>query len=336
MLLAIYQLWFNRWQCDLLVYRLWPFWGGLLATLVLGGMFHSLALGQNNLAATITEILDSPQVYIQNRQVEVDSVAQRQQQVRTGNARAALQFTSGAVARLAHDSSLVVGQCAYVSQGTLLVNGAMDGCSTSVQAGVRGTLYTLEVTEDGQTVIQVFEGEVTVQRLANATPSPESSPDLPPAEDTSPESETVDDMPALPAPGGARFAPEARPRWLKQRDAKVSRVLPSVAVALEEGTEIPDTETDTETVDLTNDSSVTVTEGQQLTFREGENQARIRRLTAREFIDLLDGPLVNGFTRDLPGMGDLRDAFRRLFPNVPLPSVFPGVSIPSIPRPFPF
>jgi hypothetical protein len=332
MLLAIYQSWFRGWQHSRPMRRLWRFGGGLLATLVIGGMFHNPVLGQNNIAATITEILDSPQVYIQNRQVEVDSVAQRQQQVRTGNARAALQFTSGAVARLAHNSSLVVGQCAYVSQGTMLVNGAMDGCSTSVQAGVRGTLYTLEVTEDGQTVIRVFEGEVTVQRLADATPSSDPSPDQSPDEGTAPAPENADDMPPVPVPDESLSDPNAQTRWLKPRAADAPLVPLSANVALVKETDNPETET----VDLTDDSSVTVAEGQQLTFREGEDQARIRRLTAREFIDLLDGPLVNGFTTNLPGLADLRDAFRRLFPNVPLPSAFPGISIPSIPRPFPF
>ena len=50
--------------------------------------------------ATVQEILDGNQVFIQNRQASLNDVAQQQQQVRTGNSRTALLFNTGAVARL--------------------------------------------------------------------------------------------------------------------------------------------------------------------------------------------------------------------------------------------
>ncbi|WOD41175.1 hypothetical protein [Nodosilinea sp. E11] len=140
---------------------LWSSWLALLGP---------QAQGQTNAAATVTEILDSNQVYIQNRVARVNHVAQQRQQVRTGSARTALRFNTGAVARLAHNSSLVIGQCAQVNRGTLLVNGTLNGCSTSTVAGVRGTLYTLTVTKAGETIIQVFEGEVVIEHNLNPEP----------------------------------------------------------------------------------------------------------------------------------------------------------------------
>lgn len=117
--------------------------------------------------ATITQVLDSAEVFIQNRQAKVNDSANKGQTVRTERARAQLLFNTGAIGRLAHNSVLTVGQCAQLQQGTLLVNGAMNGCTASVVAGVRGTTYILEVEKSGVTEVKVLEGEVTVQRVRN-------------------------------------------------------------------------------------------------------------------------------------------------------------------------
>ena len=117
--------------------------------------------------ATVSEILDGNQVFIQNQQAQVNSVANQQQQVRTGAARTALTFNTGAVARLAHNSSLTVGNCAQLQRGEVLVNGALSGCTGSTVAGVRGTIYTLAVDEAGKETIQVFEGTVEVKPLTD-------------------------------------------------------------------------------------------------------------------------------------------------------------------------
>jgi hypothetical protein len=142
--------------------------GRQLGTAILGATLSLAlghpALGQSITSATVTEVLDSNQVYIQNRAAQVNSVAQQRQQVRTQAARTSLRFNTGAVGRLGHNSSLVIGQCAQLNRGTLLVNGAVNGCTTSTLAGVRGTIYTIQVNEAGQTIVQVFEGEVVVER----------------------------------------------------------------------------------------------------------------------------------------------------------------------------
>jgi hypothetical protein len=114
--------------------------------------------------ARVTQVLDSNQVYIQNRQARVNDRAKQGERVRTGRARAQLSFNTGAVARLAYNSVLTVGQCAQLKQGTLLVSGVVSGCTPSVVAGVRGTTYVLEVNEAGQTQVKVLEGKVAVRR----------------------------------------------------------------------------------------------------------------------------------------------------------------------------
>ncbi|MGD1905206.1 MAG: hypothetical protein ACFB0C_04335 [Leptolyngbyaceae cyanobacterium] len=143
----------------------WRLFVGCLTGLALTALLHwplavpaSASINQ----ATVIEILDGSQVYIQNQQARVNSVAQRQQRVHTAASRASLRFNTGAIARLSSNSSLTVGQCAHVQQGTLLVNGALNGCTNTSVAGVRGTLYTVTVTEDGADVIEVFEGTVEV------------------------------------------------------------------------------------------------------------------------------------------------------------------------------
>ncbi|NER80869.1 MAG: FecR domain-containing protein [Leptolyngbya sp. SIO1D8] len=137
---------------------------------LLGAPLHAQSVTQ----ARITEILEGNQVYIQDRQAQVNSVAQQQQRVRTGTSRAALSFNTGAVARLAYNSSLTVGQCAQLRQGTILVNGALNSCTGSSVAGVRGTLYTLTIGQGGVETLRVFEGTVEISHQPNEeAPVPE-------------------------------------------------------------------------------------------------------------------------------------------------------------------
>lgn len=143
---------------------------GLLLCLVLGGI--SLPLSAPGLAqsainrATVTEILDSNQVFIQNNQARVNDVANRGQRIRTAQARANLTYNTGAVVRLLANSSLTVGECARLDRGVTLISGAVNGCTSSVTAGVRGTTYLMEVDEEGNERVKVLEGEVVVSRQA--------------------------------------------------------------------------------------------------------------------------------------------------------------------------
>jgi hypothetical protein len=336
------------------------------------------AQGQST-SATITEILDSNQVYVQNRTAQVNAVVQQRQQVRTQAARASLQFNTGAVARLAHNSSLVVGQCAQLNRGTLLVNGTLNGCSTSTIAGVRGTIYTIEVTEAGQTVIQVFEGEVVVQR--NPAPMPEEEdfnpadpsldstipsvdpviPSVNPGEPGPVEPGPVEPGPVEPGPVEPTPVepPPVEPPPVEPPPVEPTPVeptgptepavpftgllgflsapkqnSPSSTNGADPTTSAP---TQPATVEFTPDDSITLGEGQQATVDAENNEAVIAFLTADDFIDLLEGPLIDGFAVEIPGINNLRSAFEQLFPGIPLPSYWlPPLPSPSIPIPFPF
>ncbi|MEO0532355.1 MAG: FecR domain-containing protein [Cyanobacteria bacterium P01_A01_bin.123] len=296
--------------------------------LVLGLLMASLLMTSVNAQvsrATITEILDGNQVYIQNRQARVNSVAQQQQQVRTGQSRAELQFNTGAIARLAQNSRLTVGDCAQLRRGTVLVNGAMNGCTQSTLAGVRGTLYTLEVNDAGQETIQVFEGEVVV---SSHLENPEGIPPIP---DINPLEETKQSEIDMPEDFQPRLTKQL-PGWPGPGSIDDLPIPPVGGDSVDDpGVETGDTEAgdagrrEAETVDLTDDS-ITLEAGQQLTLAGGEREATVSLLTAEDFEALLSGALLNEFSREIPGMGDLRRSFETLFPEIP----FPAVPIPEI------
>ena len=303
----------------------------------------SAAWGQTISAATVTEVLDSNQVFIQNQRAAVNSVAQRQQRVRTQAARTSLRFNNGAVARLAHNSSLMVGQCAQLNRGTLLVNGSLNGCSTTTVAGVRGTTYTLEVTESGETIVQVFEGEVIVgQRPDAATPEEDPLEDDPaPEEAATPanskgmgvdwdgvimkQASTGSDN--NPTPGPA--APTGNPQRPGHGDGS-----PGIRIDLGNPSD-DDADEPSETVDFDPDTVLVISEGQQVMINAESDEAVISRLTAQDFINLLEGPLIRGFSAEIPGIRDLRRTFQRLYPRVPLVPGLPSI-IPLPPIRFPF
>jgi FecR protein len=134
--------------------------------------------------ATLTQVLDSPQVFIQDKQAKVNDSATRGQRVRTAAARAQLKFNTGAVGRLGRNSVLTVGQqCARLQQGSVLVNGATNSCAASVVAGVRGTTYVMDVLDNQAVQITVLEGQVSLQNSPDlgSTPTPSSTPQVNPA-----------------------------------------------------------------------------------------------------------------------------------------------------------
>jgi hypothetical protein len=346
-------------------------WGGqwhLIGVALLGSTLVVLsgqrAQGQGITAATITEILDSNQVYIQNQRAQVNSVAQQSQRVSTQAARASLRFNTGAVARLAPNSSLVIGQCAQINRGTMLVNGTLNGCSTSTVAGVRGTIYTLEVMETGQTVIRVFEGQVVVE----PNPNPNLEPPVLPGSTFDPADRSFNPvvLPVDPVVPFLNLPPVVDPPSPEPRKPPVDieQNLPQEAFSSPDGLEVVQPLDDTvvallgkvmagpsagledwtttkaeqsETMGFTADDSLTVTEGQQVIIDAEQGEAVIQPLQAEDFIALLEGPLINGFAVEIPGIGNLRQSFERLFPGVPLPSLWaPPLPLPPLRFPFPF
>jgi len=139
-----------------------------------GGQYRAIAQEINS--ATIVEVLDSNQVYIQGEQAQQSDVAGLGQQVSTGEARAGLQFNNNAAIRLGQNSSLVVGsKCVQVKRGRVIISGSARGCVGSIIAVTRGTIYALEAkeTDNGLVYIcKVLEGEVAVSKTDDDTSKP--------------------------------------------------------------------------------------------------------------------------------------------------------------------
>jgi len=234
--------------------------------------------------ARITQVLDSPQVFIQNRQAKLNDSAKRGQRVRTGKARAQLTFNTGAIGRLAQNSVLTVGQCARLQQGTLLVNGAMNGCTASVVAGVRGTTYVLEANR-GNRGLKVLEGEVVVSQRQEPN-------------DTEPTA------------GNKQFSlPSGLPKLPSFPRNPASRPLPK---PLEPIDILP-----------TNEKQVVLKAGEKVTISANGTLGLVEKLTQGDFTSLLTGNLFNGFTVQLPGMAKIQASFQQLFPGVPFPVRLP-------------
>ncbi|MBD2038795.1 FecR domain-containing protein [Leptolyngbya sp. FACHB-321] len=247
--------------------------------------------------ARITQVLDSPQVFIQNRQAKVNDSAKRGQRVRTGKARAQLTFNTGAIGRLAQNSVLTVGQCARLQQGTLLVNGAMNGCTASVVAGVRGTTYVLEATR-GDTGIKVLEGEVVVSQRQEPN-------------DTEPTT------------GNKQFSlPSALPKLPSFPKNPASKPLPKPLETID--------------ILPTEAKQIVLKAGEKVTISATGTLGLVEKLTQGDFTSLLTGNLFNGFTNQLPGMAKIQASFQQLFPGVPFPVRLPRLPSLKLPIRLPF
>ncbi len=108
--------------------------------------FQSLALpSQAQITqATIQEILDGNQVYIQTTQARLKDRANFGQVVLTKNSRTGLIFNNGAAGRLGNYATVTVGQCVELKEGELLVSGPVNGCVAGLTVIVEGTLYVLQ------------------------------------------------------------------------------------------------------------------------------------------------------------------------------------------------
>ncbi|MDY6783575.1 MAG: hypothetical protein SW833_13695 [Cyanobacteriota bacterium] len=126
-------------------------------------LVHPPVQAQQITQATVVEILDGDQVYIQNRKARNNSTARRGEQIRTGSARAALRLNNNAGLRLGKNSSLIVGErCVQIKRGRVLIGGQARGCLGSVVAVTRGTLYLIEQNESNIGQVTVLEGTVAV------------------------------------------------------------------------------------------------------------------------------------------------------------------------------
>ncbi len=294
--------------------------------------------------ATVQEILDGNQVFIQNRQASLNDVAKQQQQVRTGNSRTALLFNTGAVARLSANSVLSIGQCARLKRGTILINGAVNACSSSITTGVRGTTYLLEVDESGNQQVKVLEGEVVVKR--NATPitdeddqpTTETKPTTP--KPTTPSTQKPSVTSPTTAPKFKQFVPSPsvipptttpptttpRINTPKPQDGKPVEPLNGKPANDKPVLQIE------KPISPTKDSDeVVLKSGEKLEVDLGGALGIIQKLSENEFSALLKGNLFEGFTNQIPGIDKVRASFEGLFPGVNFPISIPSIPTPSIP-----
>ncbi len=122
--------------------------------------------------ATVKEILDGNELYIDSRQAKVKQKAVAPQEVSTQNSRGQLSFDSGAAGRLNRFSQIRLGSnCFLLSKGQVLVSGKQNGCTKSTRLSVRGTNYLLTVDEKGGSELSVLEGTVEVEPLKDGEPS---------------------------------------------------------------------------------------------------------------------------------------------------------------------
>ncbi len=259
--------------------------------------------------AIVQEILDGNQVFIQNQQANLQDVARQPQQVRTGNSRTALLFSTGAVARLSANSVLKIGQCAFLKRGTVLVNGAINACSSSITTGVRGTTYLLEIDESGNQQVKVLEGEVVVKR--NATPLIDEDDNL---------------------------KVKQFPQNFPQTNPQQSRPLAPLNAEPTNNKPVLKTEPNPQPMKQTNE--VVLKAGEKVEFDNKGGLGIIQQLTENEFVALLKGNLFQGFTNQIPGIDKVRAVFDGLFPGGNFPISIPGIPTPNIPIPnlprFPF
>lgn len=128
--------------------------------------------GQARQSASVAEILDGDQLYIDRRQVRVKARAISPEVVSTGDSRAQLIFSSGAAGRLNRFSMLrLASSCFLLDQGQILVSGPQNACTRSARLSVRGTNYLVAVQDDGSAQLTVLEGQVEVEPLNNGQPS---------------------------------------------------------------------------------------------------------------------------------------------------------------------
>lgn len=143
---------------------------GLITTLLAGAAGFEPARAAET--ATVQEILDGRELFIDSRQAKVRDRASTPQEISTRNSRGQLSFGSGAAGRLNRFSLLRLGaDCFLLSKGQVLVSGPQSGCTRSSRLSVRGTNYLLEVDENGGLDLSVLEGSVEVQLLKDGEPT---------------------------------------------------------------------------------------------------------------------------------------------------------------------
>lgn len=136
--------------------------------LLLGAAIILPCQAQTPSKATVEKILDSNQVYIEQRQAAVNDKADSPERIRTGQARTQLKLNNGAVARINQNSVFRLGDsCFHLASGQALISGRASGCTRSTRVSVRGTNYIITVNTDKSTTVSVLDGKVEITPLLN-------------------------------------------------------------------------------------------------------------------------------------------------------------------------
>ena len=153
--------------------RSWPLrsWPLLIAAAAAAGLLARPSAGgtasgssAQGPAATVQDILDGNQLYIEQRQAKVRDGAKVPDRIRTGDSRAQMAFRAGGTARINRFSQMKLGtNCFFLNQGQVLVSGPQNGCTRSSRMSVRGTNYLISISPSGQAELTVLEGQVMVE-----------------------------------------------------------------------------------------------------------------------------------------------------------------------------
>lgn len=137
------------------------FLGWMGITMTIG--FPKAAIAQVR-EATIIEILDGDQVFINSQKAKRNAVGRFNQTVGTRSARTGVRFDTPGGARLDRNSSMIVGKCVRLERGRAVVSGQIgrNGCVGNVEIRPRGTVYVMEIGEDQRGRVTVLEGSVEV------------------------------------------------------------------------------------------------------------------------------------------------------------------------------
>ncbi len=139
-------------------------------TLLVAASLHPSARAAES--ATVQEILDGKELYIDQKQAVVKERAAAPQTVSTRNSRGQLAFSGGAAGRINRFSLLRLGtNCFLMEKGQILVSGKQNGCTRSARLSVRGTNYVIDVQDDGTAELSVLEGAVEVEPLKDGEPT---------------------------------------------------------------------------------------------------------------------------------------------------------------------
>jgi hypothetical protein len=139
-----------------------------LAAAITGALLAASAVATPALAAkqeaTVREILDGKEFFIDAKQAKVNQKARTPDVISTKASRGTVAFQNGSTARINRNSQFKLqSDCFLLTAGQVLISGPQNTCLKSMKLSARGINYIVSVLEDGSTEVAVLEGQVMVQ-----------------------------------------------------------------------------------------------------------------------------------------------------------------------------